>query len=1005
MSASSPIADSDGASPLTQGHEAFSRYYLPRLRRWGRGATGSGESVDMDDRITSLVLDGRDMTDRDCEQLAAALEANASLTYLSMSANPAVTVKGVIRLAQAIASHPALQIWRIAGPSTVDGTLADTLSAASLIEAESEEAANRTSGQTVQVGGELVRDASVTWVPAAWQGATAPLEQRDMQRQLAEVRASPSTITSGYRAIAIAVVRSSTLRRVFLPSPPPTTLLCPITGNVFDPADASTQYGSPAALAENIETTALLRGASRFADVALRVAHLNAVRGTGAWKRCLLTALASTPSEFAVLTESAEDVARLETMHDLSAGAAERPVPLLSAVRLLGDALTPCRSIRRLDFSGHGASFGDKSLALLSGALQARPCELQELRIASCDVTCAGVVAMLQALGSNGGNKSLTEVDLGNNRVADRSAQAMLDVVRKGTTALSYVNLDGNCITPKLQSTVLQNLALNAQPVPFKESLLQLEADNATVTRCVFNTQASGMRLSDMSCRLLLHALRPNTRIVHIDVSNNTIGDEGAGYLAEIIAGNRTLRRLIAQRNRITDEGAALMVAAVPRNPSLELVDLQQQDPPLRTETLDRLRWLGSLNSHPFEIKSKGLLILQNDASLTSVSIGGYDGQRRLTEASVAVLCEMLAVNHTVRSLTIRNHPPAEHIRMDQTLPMIAAIAHKLSELDLSANGLTDAGSLHVLLQMLRSPTQGAESLVTLRLRDNDFSSNAAADFAATLRTKNSKLTELDLTGNPRLSADDLSAVQYAASLNRYDPAFKALVGNVELNSPQVKEISLVQVERMTPWGTSHHFAKRYDDLAAELLALALDGNTTVTSINLSGHNIGDSGAVALAAMLRTNGSITALHLNGNNVGNEGLAALTKALIENHAVRILTLDANRRITDHATQKQLQLCLVQNVESSKNATGGTNTAAVYNASLIGKKAKLHRAAEQNRIVDAAIFDDAMADFHASQQRQAAAKQRQAEAERAAQTEKLQKAHENKLAATPNDGDAK
>ncbi len=78
----------------------------------------------------------------------------------------------------------------------------------------------------------------------------------------------------------------------------------------------------------------------------------------------------------------------------------------------------------------------------------------------------------------------------------------------------------------------------------------------------------------------------------------------------------------------------------------------------------------------------------------------------------------------------------------------------------------------------------------------------------------------------------------------------------------------------------------------AEVLAIALQSNTSVTRLNLQNNQIGDLGAVALANLLQNNITLTAINLrdgnigvevqtSNNNIGCDGLRFLFNALESN----------------------------------------------------------------------------------------------------------------------------
>ena len=76
------------------------------------------------------------------------------------------------------------------------------------------------------------------------------------------------------------------------------------------------------------------------------------------------------------------------------------------------------------------------------------------------------------------------------------------------------------------------------------------------------------------------------------------------------------------------------------------------------------------------------------------------------------------------------------------------------------------------------------------------------------------------------------------------------------------------------------------------LIAKALTGSRSLTSLNLTCNNIGPKGGVAIAEALRVNRSLTTLVLWSNKLGQEGVVALAQALKTNGSLRSLNLRLN-----------------------------------------------------------------------------------------------------------------
>jgi hypothetical protein len=82
------------------------------------------------------------------------------------------------------------------------------------------------------------------------------------------------------------------------------------------------------------------------------------------------------------------------------------------------------------------------------------------------------------------------------------------------------------------------------------------------------------------------------------------------------------------------------------------------------------------------------------------------------------------------------------------------------------------------------------------------------------------------------------------------------------------------------------------DAEGASALADALQGNTSVTTINLDYNNIGAEGALALANVLKVNTFVTNISLKSNGIGIKGALALADSLKLNTSVTNINLTNN-----------------------------------------------------------------------------------------------------------------
>ena len=64
-------------------------------------------------------------------------------------------------------------------------------------------------------------------------------------------------------------------------------------------------------------------------------------------------------------------------------------------------------------------------------------------------------------------------------------------------------------------------------------------------------------------------------------------------------------------------------------------------------------------------------------------------------------------------------------------------------------------------------------------------------------------------------------------------------------------------------------------------------GDMSITTLNISANNIGDTGAAALAEMLRSNTTLERLDLSSNVIDYDGISALSAALADNTSLKAL----------------------------------------------------------------------------------------------------------------------
>jgi len=121
-----------------------------------------------------------------------------------------------------------------------------------------------------------------------------------------------------------------------------------------------------------------------------------------------------------------------------------------------------------------------------------------------------------------------------------------------------------------VQSTALEELHLHCNKLTLDDGKLA----NAIAK----NTTLKVLWLSDNSINLqgvrhLANALKQNNKpLEDLDLDGNNIGDEGAKYIADMLAVNKTLQRITLDRNKIIDSGAQSIATSLFVNTGIRVV-------------------------------------------------------------------------------------------------------------------------------------------------------------------------------------------------------------------------------------------------------------------------------------------------------------------------------------------------------------------------------------------------------------------------------------------------
>ena len=387
---------------------------------------------------------------------------------------------------------------------------------------------------------------------------------------------------------------------------------------------------------------------------------------------------------------------------------------------------------------------------------------------------------------------------------------------------------------------------------------------------------------SKQSLSTLCLALRVNTSLTSLDLSNNSIGDEGASSLSDALRVNTSLTSLNLPGNSIGDEGASSLSEALRVNTSLTSLDLSNNSIGVEgasslSEALRVNTSLTSLNLRYNPIGGEGASSLSEALRVNTSLTTLYLFLNSIGDEGASSLSEALRVNTSLTSLDLSNNSIG--VEGASSLSEALRVNTSLTSLNLRYNPISGEGASS-LSEALRVNT----SLTTLYLFLNSIGDEGASSLSEALRV-NTSLTSLDLCVNS-IGGEGASSLSEALRVNTSLTSLDLRCNSIGYEGTN----SLSGALRVNTSLTSLYLSENsIGDEGASSFSEALRVNTSLTSLDLSHNSIGDEGASFLSEALRVNTSLTSLDLSHNSIGDEGASFLSEALRVNTSLTSLDL--------------------------------------------------------------------------------------------------------------------
>ena len=438
---------------------------------------------------------------------------------------------------------------------------------------------------------------------------------------------------------------------------------------------------------------------------------------------------------------------------------------------------------------------------------------------------------------------------------------------------------------------------------------------------------------------ILACALKHNTKLRQLDLSNHHIGDRGAAILAEVLEKNRTIRALNLRNNQIGDRGIKALRTALERkdtnyNTTLQFLDVGEmkgEDWDYIEECLRRNRGFEVVRQLK-EGESQAVL------SLANKNLGNW-GLEFLVD-------EILEKERNIRKLDLSGNQI--QWGMHCFAQRVLANHQSLEELDLSHNQIGDdevkelAKALEGNQTLLRLNLgnncireQGVFALVSaleknkilqeLELESNSINiafphcynaikdigayldRNKGASFAKRLR----EVQEIEINfSNQKIGYYGIQKVAEALKQNRSLRALSLSSDNLGLRGIVCLAPALQENQTLWQLDLSDNQLGMFEGV---FLLKALENHPTLTHLNLCSNQIGNAGTTldqrAFAKVLQRNQGLRRLDLRGNRIGHREAQMLLDALRQN--ITLQELDLRENLVDEETLMAIQKCLTRN----------------------------------------------------------------------------------------------
>ena len=420
------------------------------------------------------------------------------------------------------------------------------------------------------------------------------------------------------------------------------------------------------------------------------------------------------------------------------------------------------------------------------------------------------------------------------------------------------------------------------------------------------NTKLQSLKLKNMTkeaAELIFKIIRTNKALQKLDLSNNTLSDDGAVTISDGLIYNNTLLELNISQNSITNKGTMNITEAIQVN-----------------TTLMRLNISNNI------LSDDGATTISNCLKCNSCLLELYISHIGITNKGTKEIADAIQINSTLQNIDISKN----YITIEGLVYFMEAVKNNctLQVVNITHNNVTRSGftSIKQCIESLQYPIQIYASW-------NEIS-----------RSKKNQHHVLISKISTSYSPDNIE--DYVWSFKDRDHLLIMFLSECLKKDNTLQDLNLSQ-SLLSIEITSDE---------AKMIGEAIKVNKTLKKLDVYHNSISDDGAAAISDGLKCNISLQELNMSLNKITSEGAKMIGEAIKMNKILQKLDICSNSISDDGAAA--ISDGLKCNI-SLQELNMSLNKITSEGAKMIGEAIKVNTTLQKLNIANNSISDDGAA----------------------------------------------